>query len=126
MSRTRYPEPSPALILSAHLAARGMRAHHAATLAETLRRYGRRADALAVRYCNGHVESDAYERATDKLGARVAATLAEYRALECYADRDPLADVVACVGGDPRGYCLKLRGLPGNTWGGDSEGFGIS
>lgn len=29
------------------------------------------------------------------------------------------------VGGDPRGYCLHILGLPGNTLGGDEDGFGI-
>lgn len=29
------------------------------------------------------------------------------------------------VGGDPRGYCLHILGLPGNGMGGDQEGFGI-
>jgi hypothetical protein len=31
----------------------------------------------------------------------------------------------AKFGGDPRGYVVKILGLPGNTWGGDSEGFGV-
>jgi hypothetical protein len=31
----------------------------------------------------------------------------------------------ALFSGDPRGYVVKIQGLPGNTWGGDSEGFGV-
>lgn len=29
------------------------------------------------------------------------------------------------LSGDPRGYCLHIIGLPGNTLGGDEDGFGI-
>jgi hypothetical protein len=33
--------------------------------------------------------------------------------------------LTAKFGGDPRGYVVKIQGLPGNTWSGDSEGFGV-
>lgn len=33
--------------------------------------------------------------------------------------------LTATFSGDPRGYVVKILGLPGNTWGGDSEGFGV-
>ena len=68
-------------------------AHAGATLCAL----GRRIDALAVRYCNGDIQGDRYDRLSDK---------AEAAALEIVKGLGDEFGVV--VGGDPRGCCLKV------------------
>jgi hypothetical protein len=72
-----------------------------------------------------------------------ARTLTRYAEKECNEGLSPtqqrmqeseqqrIADFLRVYGlkatfsGDPRGYVVKIQGLPGNTWSGDSEGFGV-
>ena len=77
-----------------------------------LQRLGRRANRNAERYCT----ITDYEPAYNAECARILKAAAEI--LDKY-------DLVPKLSGDPRGYCLKIKGLPGNTWGGDEAGFGI-
>lgn len=81
----------------------------------------RNLDRLAVSSCNGEIADDYYESEKARAVARVQ------RALDGLAEWTDRRVTIAEVGGDPRGYCLKLH-LPsgkGNTRGGDSEGWGV-
>lgn len=77
-----------------------------------LQRLGRRAHRNAERYCSEQGYEDRYEPEKARIERQAAEILAPY-------------GLTAQVTGDPRGYCLKIMGLPGNTWGGDESGFGI-
>lgn len=86
-------------------------------------RSARKLDRLAVALCNGDIDQDAYDAAKARAVARVQRVLDEMAAWTSPSRRVTIAE----AGGDPRGYCLKLH-LPsgkGNTWGGDSEGWGV-
>lgn len=89
-----------------------MSASTAAQDAMKLQRLGRRATRNAERYCN----ITDYEPRYNQECTRILKAAAEI--LDTY-------DLVPKLSGDPRGYCLKIKGLPGNTWGGDEAGFGI-
>lgn len=56
--------------------------------------------------------NDSDKRTVDRLEKRIAELL-------------QACGLKANFSGDPRGYVVKVQGLPGNTWGGDSEGFGV-
>lgn len=105
--------------LAAHLGAITARSHFApqctrgaAYAAMKLQRLGRRAIRNAERYCT----IPNYEPYYNAECARILKAAAEI--LDKY-------DLVPKLSGEPRGYCLKIKGLPGNTWGGDEAGFGI-
>jgi hypothetical protein len=87
---------------AAHLIARDAEA--LASIARTLHR-------LAEQDCNTGLNA-AQDRMRDRL-AKNAAEIAQRYGL------------TARTHGDPRGFGLYLRGLPGNTWGGDESGFGV-
>lgn len=86
-----------------------------------LARIGERAASHAARMCseeayyNAHTTEGGGDPTDDKL-ERKAQTIAKKYGL------------VARTEGDPRGFVLYLKGagLRGNTWGGDSHGFGIN
>lgn len=75
-----------------------------------LQRLGLRALRRAEKWCN--VPDYEPEPEGERIAKLAAEILAPY-------------GLTAQVTGDPRGYCLKIMGLPGNTWGGDESGFGI-
>lgn len=83
-----------------------------------LRKLSVRIASQAVRYCNGDLESDAWERRGVAAKAKGDAILSAY-------------GLESRIGGDPRGYTFHLLALPGapairgNTWGGDESGYGI-
>lgn len=81
-------------------------------------RLGSMATTTATNLCNVKNYQETYEK-------RVASLLRRLKAIgETY-------QVHFAVGGDPRGYALKMfavdgtASLPGNTWGGDESGYGI-
>lgn len=113
-------------ILAATLAARGMVPHHAAALAEELAAIGRSASRAATDACNTPHGYEALEKRTARNRKRAESVMARYRG-EGFATATVKAmrGLSVKIGGDPRGYCLHIVGLPGNSWGGDSEGFGI-
>lgn len=79
--------------------------------AKEIHKYSRRLSVLAEIECNREV-TERERREEERLQKRVNALLKPY-------------DLRARFEGDPRGYVVKIQGLPGNTWGGDSEGFGV-
>jgi len=90
-------------------------ANEVARFSKEIRRLGRRAKRLAVQNCNGPW-GDADD---DKHTANAVAV----SALCCEFDQR----IEAHVGGDPRGYTIKLI-LPTrvyNTWGGEESGYGV-
>lgn len=84
----------------------------AATDAMALQRLGRSAANNATRLCNIPDYQERHDIIAGKLHAQAQAILKPY-GLRC------------TVGGDPRGFCLFVVGLPGNTLGGDQDGYGI-
>lgn len=95
--------------LAAHLSASGMRPQLAARAAVDLHACARRAQALAERDCNTGGE---HPRQWARIESDIRAAIA-----------DAPAGIGFTLGGDPRGYVLKLTGLPSNCFSG--EGFGI-
>ena len=87
-------------------------ARAARVAAMQLQKLGRRAHRLAERDCNGTLTEAQHEQELERILSAVAVQLKPYA-------------LSANITGDPRGYCLKIMGLPGNTWGGDESGFGI-
>jgi hypothetical protein len=87
--------------------------HQVVDVASGLRALARRLTRYATRECNGVLsEADRTRYVGAEHAARV--TAAAY-------------GLTAKVGGDPRGYCLKLI-LPtkrSNTWGGVDDGWGV-
>ena len=76
------------------------------------------ANTKACALCNGDIEQDKFDKAKERL----------------YKHLEPLAAQYAVrfeIGGDPRGYVLKMFAndgtapISGNTWGGDESGYGI-
>lgn len=99
--------------------------HHVADLAAGLIRYGAKASRDAVKLCNGELDQDEYERARHRTAATIDALLKYFSDLEYMAGRFP--KIGYAIGGDPRGFSLKLR-LPSkisNTWGGEEAGYGV-
>jgi len=92
--------------------------HHIAADVAALSRLSARATTAATRYCNGHLESDAYDKTASRIKTAADKTLAPY-------------GLTSRTTGDPRGYCLRLLPAPGaapvrgNTWGGDADGYGV-
>lgn len=123
--------PRPTTILAAHLAARGALPHHAAAIAEELGRIAKSASNAATAACNTQYGSDALERRTARNLKRATALLARYQGISIEGAHMAPATIKAMrglsvtIGGDPRGYCLHVLGLPGNGMGGDESGFGI-
>ena len=76
-----------------------------------LGRIGRRAVSIAVAQCN-YLETDKADRLREPLRRRADAILKSYRLKPLITE-------------DPRGYCFRVLGLPGNTLGGDEDGFGV-
>lgn len=89
-----------------------------------LQRTGRAADRAGEAECNRQpVYPDEFHdkrKATSHKARTALAQLEPYRA-------HPVGVTIE-VGGDPRGYCLKLHhpAIGGNTWGGDVSGWGIN
>ena len=82
-------------------------------------RIGATAARLATALCNGQIEQDEFDRKKSRLLPRLTEAAARY-------------DVRFEIGGDPRGYVLRMfakdgrsQKLRGNTWGGDEAGYGI-
>lgn len=102
--------------LAGHLAVRGtgvmFKPPKAAVDALKLQRLGRSASTNAVHWCNGTKDQAKCIAANVRYLAQATEILKPY-------------GLKAKVGGDPRGYCLHILGLPGNTLGGDEEGYGI-
>lgn len=107
--------------LTAHLMARVEHSSErfirtAASVAQdamALQKLGRRANKLAERACSDSSYSEEKQAAEEaRIASKVDNILRPY-------------GLTAKISSDPRGYCLKIQGLPGNTWGGDEEGFGI-
>lgn len=92
--------------------------------AMTLQRLGRRARNNEVKRCN--VPGYYWEDAGDSRPSKDCKYQAEFTriALRVRELLKPYG-LRASLGGDPRGCCLHVLGLPGNTWGGKEEGFGI-
>lgn len=105
-------DPSNTTILAAHLAARGLSAHLAATFAEQLGACARLAKKREIAGGAG----------IDALARRVAAQWEKWASREACAALNGLS---ITIGGDPRGHCLHVVGLPGNSLGGDESGFGL-
>lgn len=69
-------------------------------LCKKLRRLETEGERLAVAYCNGKMQSDAYDASSDKLMAKVNSLLGN--------GVDTSAVVAVFHNGDPRGYALKI------------------
>lgn len=80
--------------------------------AMALQRLGRSACTNAEHDCNGTKSPEKCEAQAARILSKASEILKPY-------------GLKARVTGDPRGYCLKIMGLPGNTWGGDQDGFAI-
>ena len=123
--------PSNTTILAAHLAARGALPHHAAAVAEALAAIARSAKTAAVAACNHQRGYDALPSSVARNLKRATALLARYQGISSDgAHMAPetikaMRGVSVTIGGDPRGYCLRVLGLPGNSMGGDDSGFGL-
>ena len=127
-------EPKPELILAAQLMLEAIAngetvtAYRVALDARALIALGRSADRLALDRCNGIERYDEKagrvlaqwtekdearaERTSERITAKAAELLAPYGA------------TVAQVGGDPRGYCLKLK-LKSGASNGMGEDWGV-
>ncbi len=98
----------------------GMSIVHITEVAQKLMRLGRESKTLAERECNEPLPEGYVEKKRGSIRDRVAIELAKLG----------LLGKRGCgysVGGDPRGYTLKLQ-LPTkryNTWGGKEEGWGV-
>jgi len=83
-----------------------------------LQKLGRQADSNAIALSNAYRNQDAFAKRCKSIAKRAADILEPY-------------GLRANVGGDPRGYCLKITAAPGqpaiphNTWGGAEYGYGI-
>lgn len=99
--------------LTAYLAHRaGLRPLSAvAKDAQAIHKDARRLTQLAENDCNRGLDA-AEDKEVTRREKRIAELLTQY-------------GLTANFSGDPRGYVVKIVGLPGNTWGGDSEGFGV-
>lgn len=77
---------------------------------------------LAVLECNEPCDPDVLKNGRER-AYRVAR-----RALDVLETSNPKQKVAVHIGGDPRGYCLKLHNaeLGYNTWGGAEEGWGVA
>lgn len=97
----------------------GIVADHARALVALGRRARRHAERMRsdATYCNRRGISDP-ETGHDLVAPKIQ------KAAQAIADHYGLE---ARVSGDPRGFCLYLTGagMPGNTWGGDSYGYGV-
>lgn len=102
------------LTLAAHLARKSPDAapHVIARDVAALSRLARTLQRYAERDCNYGL-TDAHECTRDRMSDQAAEIAQRYG-----------LSVRTC--GDPRGHSLRLIGLPGNSWGGDANGFGIS
>jgi hypothetical protein len=93
-------------------------AERIASDAMKLQTLGRRADSASVALCNGWIDQDKHERKAASIRKSADAILTFY-------------SLRAKVGGDPRGYCLKIVAQPDcppfafNTWGGQESGYGV-
>lgn len=74
---------------------------------------------IATALCNGEMQQDTFASKKKRLAARLDYLRARY-------------DVRFEIGGDPRGYVLRMFAgdgrsakLRGNGWGGDEAGYGI-
>lgn len=102
-----------------------MAAHHVAELAGFLVAASRKMDRLAVALCNGDIDQEPFSKRADRLREKIDAKFAEFGKLEYLKDKMPAIQFQ--LGGDPRGYTLKLH-LPSkrhNTWGGEEAGYGV-
>lgn len=82
-----------------------------------LSRMGAAAETIAVRLCNGDINQDQFEKRKGSIAKRLKEVEETY-------------SVRFGIGGDPRGYVLKMysqndKPIFGNTLGGDEEGYGI-
>lgn len=102
-----------------------MAVHHVAEFAGGIMRQGAVIGRAALRFCNGELQTDQYERITAKCRDKLAALTAEFGALEYMNGKMPEFKFI--LGGDPRGYCLKviLPSKRNNTWGGEDCGWGV-
>ena len=82
-------------------------------------RIGATASRIATALCNGEIQQDQFAAKKARLLPRLAEAASRY-------------DVRFEIGGDPRGYVLRMfpadgrsAKLRGNTWGGDESGYGI-
>lgn len=76
------------------------------------RRMASTAESLAMKQCNSADWNEADVAKRDRLRERGNELAKAY-------------GLTVKVGGDPRGFTFKLIGLPGNSWGGDEEGYGL-
>lgn len=99
--------------LTAHMAERrgSITPTYAALTAIEIHGHARALSKLAEAECNTGLTKRQQAR-EEVLQKRIAVLLKTY-------------GLRATFSGDPRGYVVKIVGLPGNTWGGDSEGFGV-
>jgi hypothetical protein len=77
-----------------------------------LAKLAKKATKAAEDYCNGDIESAKFDDLANALKSQAERVLQPW-------------GLAAIVDSDPRGFCLRIKGLPGNTWGGDAEGFGV-
>jgi hypothetical protein len=103
-----------ALTLAAHLARKSPETapHLIARDVLALSRLARTLQGYAERDCNQGLTA-AHERTRDRMTEQAREIAQRY-------------GLNARTCGDPRGHSLRLIGLPGNSWGGDADGFGIS
>lgn len=87
-------------------------AHHIAADAMKLQRLGRSASNNATRLCNIPNYQERHDINAGRIHAQATEILKKY-------------DLKCTVEGDPRGFCLFIQGLPGNTLGGDEAGYGV-
>lgn len=92
-----------------------MSAHQILQAVHDLGYAGAKAKSLSEQACNGDLDGDEYDHAIEQVRQR-AMLLCEPFGLR------------ASVGGDPRGYAFHLHAdwLPGNTWGGKEQGYGLN
>ena len=129
----QYVEPSNVTLLAAHLAARGVAPHHAASFAEQLAKIARRLSQIAIADCNygddpGREKTkDAQRNKARDLMQQFAGWNPPAASADFYerARTDCFHGLSLSFGGDPRGYVVHVTGLPGNTWGGSEAGFGL-
>jgi len=86
--------------------------------ASRLMALARKAQNDATALCNGYIQQDEYDKRHTKTSQKV------FSVLSALAESVPAKFE---VGGDPRGYCLKVFMPSGryNTFGGKESGYGV-
>lgn len=113
-------DPTNVTMLAALLAARGIKPLHATAFSEELHGIAKRLSSLAVADSNYGL-TQRQESRVRNLREQASGLVDEYARW----NEGKFDGLALSFGGDPRGYVVHVRGLPGNTWGGDESGFGV-